>query len=97
MLGVPEGVLSPVVWWQQTLTDYGVVRRGFLCVPRYNVRRLAVQVHQGPRGVCRYRLIIDTAAFSSKGHAGVVFGFPTTPSAVLESPPSSLQLATGSL
>lgn len=48
MLGVLEGVLSPVVRWQRTLTDYGVVRRGFLCVPRYNVRRLAVQVHQGP-------------------------------------------------
>jgi hypothetical protein len=30
------------------LTDYGVVRRGFLCVPPYNVRRLAVHVHQGP-------------------------------------------------
>ena len=25
----PEGVLSPVVWWQRTLTDYGVVRWGF--------------------------------------------------------------------
>ena len=48
MLGGPDGVLSPVAWWQQTLTDYGVVRRGFLCVPPYNVRRLAVHVHQGP-------------------------------------------------